>query len=710
MELLARQSQTALELFSEEWFRRIQELHKNAPVSYLIVTAERSSGVIYAPVSNLSRDLLGKFEPKFATGDLTGKIRHEVFFPRTLEGPIRDLWAAARADPNVLPPHYLLVRPIRSNEQSTKGLAVFGPDRHNDTERAEQLMSRFEPQLKETSLWRRRSGLENLINAASTGVPKLHPHLLLRLESSFSDSNSFRTKRLDLAQLGLALSSKEELPLEFLDICLNACLTSGIAALAVLYEKERYYERAARQCGTASAVKYGRHKEIRDQFKVLISLQEGFNVPPVDEKKSDPQLTQPDRPDDETSWYRMKWLNLRPMSTTLLWRGASKDFELAALMRATVSHLRRVHWSIRQPEPQYDPKEAILASLLVAQREARRFYEVARRTRDHVRQEFPILHSSGVAFYRTEELAWIDRVLNTVDGRGTFDITLTWHGDKRWARKVDLPEVNLEQLCQAVAQTTLSGSFRALTALNVHADAHFGNLLVDAGVPEDPLIISIDPKPPPETEGGFDPELESLGLKDRAPQVNASVFNFRADPLYDLAKCVMSTSGLHGPIIQRALELNSTDDGRFTLANPRDGVRHLTDTGGMSSAKLIRVGTQVPKDCLRDHDICAGALLREFQGILSADAGKPGTDDESRLGINVGLIRLWGLSVRHLFSAARDRFPSDMTTGLSLFILASAYVDAGTRQFVSVLESGSLQKVDATSLETPFRWYQQKNT
>jgi len=167
----------------------------------------------------------------------------------------------------------------------------------------------------------------------------------------------------------------------------------------------------------------------------------------------------------------------------------------------------------------------------------------------------------------------------------------------------------------------------------------------------------------------------------------------------------MSTSGLHGPIIRGALELSTDADG-FTLANPPDGVRYLSDAGGMSSAKLIRVGTQVPESCLRDHDTCARALLREVQEALSEDSGKPGMDRQARLGINVGLIRLWGLSLRALFSAAADRFPSDMATGVALFILASAYTEVGTRTFIEALEKTSLADDAATELlEQPFRWY-----
>lgn len=710
MEPLARQSQTAIDLFSDEWFRLIQKMHKDAPVRYLIVTVERLSGVVYAPVSNLSRDLLGAFSAKYAEGDLIEKIRHEYLLPGALEGPIRDLWAAARADSAVLPPHYLLVRAIRvDDEKGDDGLAVCDPDGKEDVGLAKALMERFAVQLKQTSLWLEQPGLRKLVDASSAKEQASpHPFLLLRLESSFPKSASFRTQRLDLVQLGLALSPHEQLPPDSVEVCLSACRTSGLAAFSVLYEKERYYERAARQCITTSAVKHGPRADIKGQAEVLTTLQDkgAFNIPVLDKARSDPALWKKVQHGGEGSWYRMPWLDLRSLADTLLWKGGSKDFELAALMRATVSHLRQVHWRTSELGMDEHPKEAILGALLLAKRAAMDFYDVARDVVKRVDNESPIFHSAAVRFYRRGELSSINRVLRKVVVRGNLRITLRWHNKLCWRDDVRLPEHNLAQLCKVVANASLGGSCRALQANSVHADAHFGNLLVDASVPEDPLIISIDPKPFKLTEGKvFRGEVKALGIDERL--LERSLHNLMFDPLYDLAKCVMSTSGLHGLIIRRALELHlhSTDNKGFTLANPPDGVRHLTDTGGMSSSGLIRVGTQVRKECLIDHDTCSGSLLRELQQALSADSGKPGTDPQSRLGISVGLIRLWGLSLRALFSAASDRFPSDMSTGVALFILASAFAEVGTRQFVSVLKGRSLLEASAADLQDPFRWY-----
>lgn len=711
MERLAGESQGALDVFSDEWFRLIQDLHPGAQVRYLIVTAERASGVVYAPVSNFSRSLLAEFQPEYGTGDLVGKIRQEYILPATLEGPIRDLWAAARADPSVLPRHYLLVRPIRDERDSGgETLAVFGPNGARHVELATTLASSFEEQLQQTSRWLARPGLDKLLGAAkaATGTA-VFPHLLLRLESSFAASGSMRTRRLDLVQLGLVLSEARDIDEASAAICLSACRTSGIAAFAVLYEKERYYERAARQSVTASAVKVGPMTEIRDQVKALaaLDLPDVFNIPLVDQRRSDPTLLEPAKPSDsnEMSWYRMPWLDLRSLSDTLLWKVGSKDFELAALMRATVSHLRQVHWRTAATESHDRPKEAIMATVLLAAKATEHFYDEARKTKERVENEFPILKSSAVSFFRKEQLATINRLMRRVESGSPLTVHLQWHGRAAWRGEIRLPEQNLRELAATVAGTALSGRYRRLRAVSVHADAHFGNLLVDASIPEDPLIISIDPKPLITTAGAeFSEEIKSVNID--AGALDLSLRSLLFDPLYDLAKCVMATSGLHGPIIRGALELGAADQDRFTLANPRDGVRHLTDTGGMSSSKLIRVGTQVPKNCLRDHDTCARALLREVEEAITADAGRPGTDEEARFGVNVGLIRLWGLSLRGLFSAAADRFPSDMATGVALYIIAATYLDIGTKIVIDALGRYSLSDERATTLlKEPFRWY-----
>jgi len=254
---------------------------------------------------------------------------------------------------------------------------------------------------------------------------------------------------------------------------------------------------------TASAVKIGPRKEIREQIEALDGLtrDDVYNVPLVDRGKSDASLwskknrKEPEDP-DKASWYRMQWLDLRSLSDTLLWKVGSKDFELAALMRATVSHLRQVHWGSGAVRPaDFPPKESIIAAVLLAKKAAQSFYAIARETKTRVESEFPILHSSAASFFRKGHLASINRLLEKVDSGKTLNVRLQWHHKIVWKREASLPEQNLAELCKKIAVTDLSGAYRVLHAERIHADAHFGNLLVDASIPEDPLIISIDPKP-----------------------------------------------------------------------------------------------------------------------------------------------------------------------------------------------------------------------
>lgn len=96
-----------------------------------------------------------------------------------------------------------------------------------------------------------------------------------------------------------------------------------------------------------------------------------------------------------------------------------------------------------------------------------------------------------------------------------------------------------------------------IEAGDVHGDAHFGNFLVDASIPEDPLVVSIDPGEISINDS--DPAVRQFasGLDLDTVDISRALTMLRRDPTYDFSKLLVSTSSFYGLASKRAFTVGN---------------------------------------------------------------------------------------------------------------------------------------------------------
>jgi len=148
--------------------------------------------------------------------------------------------------------------------------------------------------------------------------------------------------RSELMQLGLLYSphGAKESAREFGDELLAAAVTSSFGTLTLLYEKERYFQKALRQAVQGSIIKYGDWRDIQGQTAILekTARAQKYCVPEV----LPPADLAPQRP---FSWYRMTRLTPSSLMDLLTTTKGFQDYEVTALVRSCFSHLRETFWS-----------------------------------------------------------------------------------------------------------------------------------------------------------------------------------------------------------------------------------------------------------------------------------------------------------------------------------------------------------------------------
>jgi hypothetical protein len=705
MEVIAADSAKAISTLAKASSDIAAQLHLGARVRYLVVTVERTSGFVYAPVSNLE-GLLGVLNPSYAN-DLVGSIREEYLFPMSDSGPVRDLCANVRIAPELLPNGNLLVVSINEHGE-TGNAAVFDSAISKDANASNAVRTYFKDRkdLFTSEDWCARFKLLRKEAGRQLGLGNVF--FLLRPEARFVAPTGRRAGTLDLMQMGIAVAAEDVMSTKNVRICSQACLATSAGTLSLLHDKERYYERASRQAAAGLVVKHDDAMEIQKQYDFLEELRHrrALNIPFPVVEKSDPALTTGKfDPDTRTSWYVMPWIQLPKLSDTLLRGGAFKKYELGALMRAAVFHLRQDYWRQADGESvSVTVPYSLWAALLIARKAIRDFTATFQKVLTQLEGDFPVQHSQGVSLHDWEESKTALAVLKETQGLG---VQLSWNGRQCFRKNVARPEASLEAFGNALKKLEPGQRAQRPHAKVVHGDVHFLNLLVDSSVPEDPLIISIDPKPLDdhrdrlkEYRTDYEGQVKDNGtLKDSWDKVSGEFEAVKHDPAYDIAKYLLSTACFYG-LVRDGLELRLDDSGFFIVENRRRVNKPLSDTGGISTAKLIRLRTGISDRSLWNHLTCADAVVREFVQLSLTQGG-----ENPVFNTNVGLIGLWLLTIRTVFSTARSLFPGDLFGGAMLYLVGAVYMHDSASKILEVLTQQGLQQEDTREiLQNALRW------
>jgi hypothetical protein len=232
-------------------------------------------------------------------------------------------------------------------------------------------------------------------------------------------------------------------------------------------------------------------------------------------------------------------------------------------------------------------------------------------------------------------------------------------------------------------------------------------MLVDISIPEDPLIISIDPISERKDAEKKVAELRAQvktwnsDVDDRAFATEAN--NLYSDIAWDVAKLMLSTTCCYGIVDRRGFRLGIGVGGTVIITkNKQTELTAVTNSGGVSGASVYRSGLVTPDLTWHYHCVAAKAVLREYLSMLSQDLDGPKGELERDKAI--ALIRVWLLTARHVFSITKKLFPIERDKALQLYVLGSAFVSKGVTKISEVLKEGFSPTFKAADLEGLFLW------
>lgn len=505
------------------------------------------------------------------------------------------------------------------------------------------------------------------------------------------------TRKSGLMQLGFCFAASTSTPQDIEDIAdrlRTCCHMSAYASWVLFLERERYYRKALRQAVKGHLTKFGDATNITEQVQKLRVLNGQFElVPQV--LLADPQIPEPsanamaqrqENGDAHLAWYRMTRFTMPSLLDILTSTEGLERHEIRSLVRACLTHLDCTYWQSIQWGEETNSHPYICSVLRLALGRVRstcvnidqHAKTISRGIPTKFKRVIELFSPDDVIRYRWP-IGWI-----LPRRRSKRAITLHWDETHNFQRTCQHPIKALEGLLAQVKQMQLP-SVRRLVSVSedLHGDAHFGNFLVDASVPEDPLLVSIDPlvvKVSPS-------DLKANEAESLRPDLEAECAWFKSDPLYDVAKLLVSTVCAYGIVLRGALTAQT--DRQFVLEyNENAQPRQLSDTAGISGDQLVAVTATVPRVAWEYHSYAARSVFDQWEDILEL---LQGGDTYS---IAASHIRLWLLTVRHGFSLADHLFPQEIEKSLSMFLLVTLFLNEGLKP-VSHLLSNNLEDEDS---------------
>lgn len=498
-----------------------------------------------------------------------------------------------------------------------------------------------------------------------------------------------------LMQLGFCFAASTSTPqdIEVIADPLRACCHMSAYASRVLFlERERYYRKALRQAVQGHLTKFGDLKGIKDQVKKLQALKKQFAlVPEVDrfdpyirKRHGNRRVQREKKGDAQLAWYRMTRFTMPPLLDILTSTEGLVKPEINSLVRACLAHLDTTYWKPKRWGAPIDARAYIYSALLLAWGRVRSTCANMAQHNETIKGGNPPKFKRVIKLFSPHDALRYQTLINwiSIPPKSKKKITLRWYKTHPFKRPCLHPSKALEELLACVKQTTLR-DVRPVVSEGLHGDAHFGNFLVDASVPEDPLVVSIDPLVVKISASAF----KAVATGSHIFDLNEECERFATDPLYDVAKLLVSTACAYGIVLRGALTVGTKS--QFVLKyNENAQPRQLSDTAGISGDQLVAVAAKVPRVAWEYHSNATRSVFDQWEESLERF---PGGD---RYSIAISHIRLWLLTVRHGFSLADHLFPQEIEKSLSMFLLVTLFLNEGLKP-VSRLLSKDFEDEDS---------------
>lgn len=434
-------------------------------------------------------------------------------------------------------------------------------------------------------------------------------HLIVRNGGFFTQSPEIRRQPLRLVQMclrtGLHDTELDEKSLNVPTEMRPAFQCSLVTSYSILYERERYFEKAVRQAIKGTIVKWGEvddksTREFESQLDALVSCNRpyithaaphlikcGFPSAGTGTKYGDANKD----PDTSVPWYEMPWYGLPSMHELLTTTAGLKEFEVRALAKAVFQHLNAHFWKITKSDDTRQESgylsfgditvsavpSAVLRTIMDEIEAAT--VKIEERL-EQWKNDNPI--RIGKSDLTVPDQKWedfgdclIEKVLSPescsdesgCDQNGSstekvfvqlkmdfdnnsdsFDSNseATGNPDNHVSGKPIMasnPFPRVRELYHKWStKHEATVSLPILKATDCHGDPHFENIFVDASVPEDAFIVAIDPAK--RSYSNVDAGKSLDGSHELSPGTGEKMFDcIGQQPMQDIAKILLSTTG-----------------------------------------------------------------------------------------------------------------------------------------------------------------------
>jgi len=676
IEELAKRSVETTKQLEDRVYKLVSEVEPEVDGRYFISTADFHAYLNYAPLFNFPRHVLERFATEHK---LLRDIRDNFLVRMGPTGFIREVHRSIRKCGTLHVGDIFFIK-IEDSGKVSECICFSGEAL------SKAIDSRVSESIHKHSVGKKLKELLLNLREALSSREDYECYLILRPEELFDSSVR---NQLDIMQVGVTfINNKKKLVKETVEAYYRAVQISSFATHSLLYEKERYYEKAVRQSVKGSIIKYGPLKDISDEVKMLTELSNDkkLNIPVVEKSEGG------DRTGTGFSWYQMSRIMPQSLMDLITFTKGYDNYEIAALVRSSFMHLSDVYWGDKL-KPMDEP---ILLSLLALSSFAA---AAAGGARNHInslsegiKKGLPVKMIRGIEVYSSADLERFSGILDNIKATTPVSIDLNWNRVVNCRFELEDPIKSLFNLQESLANAFEGKTQKQFRRLfipveaegKLHGDPHFGNLLVDASIPEDPLIFSIDPKKVELKDLPSYPDAINRMFKNTYNVLHAQLEStIDKDIAYDIGKILQTAACFYDVIYHKGFTLTSTraNSKRYKLRrNDKAESVKLSDVGGISSSQIIRLGAPIPPDTWDYHVTATKKVLDEYislhhEKLLRFVPEELGFQES----INIGLIRLWMFTVRHVFSAVKSLFPVKIESAMVMYIVAAVFTQKGVK-------------------------------
>ncbi len=695
---LVKESQVVSSALGARLLSGVGEVVAAADSRYYLATVDLATDLYYAPISTFTPDRIAT-----ALGvkkeEVLDTLRDHFRLAHVGTGFVAKLCRLAIEQRRSS--EFLLVA-FLDNSGSLRSL-----ERFNAQGRRQRLPQRF------SVMWRDESRVGAEVNDIMESL-RTKPQatwqkcIVVRPELIIRSPN--RNRLIKTVQVGMMLAKPSDgvLPESLLVALVGAARTSSFATVSMLYERERYYQKALRQAVRGDIIKCGPGEDIESQATELKRLEKKrrYFVPTILDHDPDAHID----PDTlrrngtnapQLAWYRMPRFTLPPLLDLLTTTEGLKNYEVEVIVRRCFAHLRDTYWLADGSNlvvQSQKTRELFAAPLAISRMRVHKACKQMLDRRDQVKKPAPIKGRMGIKLCEELQDEDVDRIFATMElsSKRKYRVRTIWNdSDDDNGQKCDSPFVAFDRLKRLITSIPRGQESRRCRMQNglLHGDAHFGNLLIDASIPEDPLVMSID-----QTKLEYE-DKEAKLLRGESPRCRDSFLDevravLEQDIVYDVAKLMLSACG-YSLAYRSAFRIQIKKLLRYDQFDLERRVEEeftpLDEVGGISGSQIIKIAAPVTSDALRYHDVARAVILDEYLKLCKEIFG-----DAQQADLMLSLVRLWLLTVRHAFSVAELLYPMHGDRGLVMYLLASQLLNAGLPIVEKVVKSGFEERYIST--------------